>query len=199
MKKKFITGIIAILPIGLTLFVIWFLVIKIGGILSVVFKAIPLLSQLPSPIISVIGFLALLLLIYIIGVITSSYIGNKILKYTENLFARVPLIRTLLISARKFTDAIFMDKSAFKKAVLIEWPRKGTYTIAFMTNETSWEIDGEQGNVNLFMPTTPNPTTGFYIIIPRSQVIETNLSIDEAIRALISGGVVLPEKRKITK
>lgn len=199
MKRKFVTGLITTLPIGLTLFVIWFLVIKIGGILSAAFKLIPSLSRLPSPVISVIGFFALLILIYIIGVITSSYVGNKILKFTENLFTRVPLIRTLFISAKKFTDAIFMDRSAFKKAVLIEWPRKGVYTMAFMTNETSWEIEGNEMTVNLFMPTTPNPTSGFYIIMPRSQVIETNLSIDEALRTLISGGVILPGKRKVER
>lgn len=199
MKGKFITGLITILPIGLTALIVWFLVTKIGGIWKGAFKKIPVLSILPDPVISIIGFVAIILLIYIIGVIASGYIGKKILKLTENLFSRLPVVRTLYNSARELTNAIFVDKAAFKKAVLIEWPRKGVYTIAFVTNETSWEIDNEKENVNLFMPTTPNPTTGFYIVMPRSQVRETNLSIDEALRTIISAGIILPDKRKITK
>lgn len=199
MKRKFITGLVVILPIGLTLFIIWFLVTRVGGILGVVFKKIPCLSTLPYPVTSLIGFVAIILLIYIIGVITSGYIGNRILRFTENLISRFPLIRTIYISARKITDAIFRDKSAFKKAVLIEFPRKGVYAIGFLTNEASWGIRGDEDNVNIFIPTAPNPTSGFYLIVPKSQVIDAHLSIDEALRTIISGGVIVPDIRKTTK
>ncbi|MCK4307385.1 DUF502 domain-containing protein [candidate division WOR-3 bacterium] len=199
MKRKFITGVVALLPIGLTVFVVWFSVIRIGGLLEVVFKRIPELSSLPSPVISLIGFSTLVLIVYIIGVITSSYVGKRVLKFGEDLIAKVPLIRTLYISVRKFTNAIFIDKSAFEKAVVIEYPRKGIYTMGFMTNESDWEIDGKKGNVNVFIPTSPNPTSGYYIIIPRSEIRETELSIDAALRTIISGGVILPKKRKLTK
>jgi uncharacterized membrane protein len=196
MKRKFITGLVAILPIGLTLFVFQFLVLRIGGLLKVAFKHIPQLSLLPSPIISIIGFLTIILLIYMIGVATSGYVGNRILKFAENLMSKVPIIRILYIAVRRFTNAIFIDKSAFKKAILIEYPRKGIFTLAFMTNESSWNIDGEGANISLFVPTTPNPTSGFYLVVPRSEVRETNLTIDEALRTIISGGVILPDHRQ---
>jgi uncharacterized membrane protein len=199
MKKKFITGLVAILPIGLTIFVIWFLVMKIGGILETVFKKIPFLSLLPSPVVSLIGLLALIIVIYIIGFITSSYIGNRILKFTDFLITRLPVIRTLYLSARKITNAIFVDKSAFKKAVFVEYPRKGIYTIGFMTNEESWETDDKEENVNIFIPTTPNPTSGIYVVVPKKDIRDTYLSIDEALQTIISGGVILPKKRKLTK
>ncbi|MBI4723119.1 MAG: DUF502 domain-containing protein [Candidatus Stahlbacteria bacterium] len=226
MKKRFITGLIAILPISLTLLIIWFLVTRIGNILGVAIKYIPGLSILPTPVISLIGFLAIILLIYLIGVITSGYIGKRILNYTETLFSKFPVVRTVYTSAHKLTDAIFLSKSAFKKTVFVEFPRKGIYTIGFLTNEASWEIVAEQksrpggiepnklndtnepnainelnainDNVNVFIPTAPNPTTGFYLIIPKSQIMEANLSIDEALRTIISGGVIVPDKRKIT-
>jgi uncharacterized membrane protein len=196
MKRKFITGLVAILPIGLTLFVLQFLVLRIGGLLKVAFRRIPWLSLLPSPIISIIGFLSILLLIYMIGVITSSYIGNRLLKFAENLISKLPIIRTLYTAVRRFTNAIFIDKSAFKKAILIEYPRRGIYTLAFMTNESSWDIDTIGANISLFVPTTPNPTSGFYLVVPRAEVRETNLTIDEALRTIISGGVILPKHRQ---
>jgi len=199
MKRKFITGIVALLPIGFTVFICWFLVIRIGGLLEAVFNRIPALSLLPSPVISLIGFLALLIIIYIIGVITSSYIGRRLLKLGEDLISKVPIIRTVYISARKLTNAIFIEKSAFKKAIIVEFPRKGIYTMGFMTNEHSWEIDGKEENVNVFIPTSPNPTSGYYVIVPKSEIRETDLSIDTALRTIISGGVILPEQRKLTK
>ncbi len=199
MKRKFITGIVALLPIGLTVFIIWFMVMKIGGLLEVVFRKIPTLSNLPLPLISFFGFLTLVLIIYMIGIITSSYIGKRILKFGEDIISKVPLIRIIYTSVRKFTNAVFIDKSAFEKAVVIEYPRKGIYTMGFLTNESSWEIDGKGENVNVFIPTSPNPTSGYYIIVPRVEIRETDLSIDGALRTIISGGVILPRNRKLTK
>jgi len=198
-KGKFVTGIVALLPISVTVFIIWFLVIKTGGLLETVFKKIPILSTLPSIVVSFIGFLALLTIIYLIGVITSGYVGRQILKLGENIVSKVPLIRVIYTSAREFTNSIFVNRGAFKRVVLIEYPRKGIYTLAFMTNESNWKIDGVEDNVNVFVPTTPNPTSGFYMIIPRSEVRETSLSIESAMKIIISGGVILPDNRDAQK
>ncbi|MCK4353569.1 DUF502 domain-containing protein [candidate division WOR-3 bacterium] len=199
MKRKFITGIVALLPVGLTIFVVWFLVIKIGGLLQIIFEKIPHLSSLPSGIISLMGFITLVIIIYIIGVITSSYIGRRLFKFGEDIISRVPLIRTIYTSIRKFTNAVFMERSAFKKAVLIEYPRKGLYTLAFMTNELSWKVDGKEDNVSVFIPTSPNPTSGYYIIVPRSDIRETSLTVDSAMKVIVSGGVILPKNRETQK
>ncbi|MDI6839460.1 MAG: DUF502 domain-containing protein [bacterium] len=199
MKRRFVTGIIALLPIGVTVFIVWFLVTRIGGILEAAFKKIPLLSTLPSIVISFIGFLAFLALIYIIGTIASGYIGRRVFKFGEEIVSKVPIIRVIYTSARKFTNAIFVDRAAFKKVVLVEYPRKGLYTLAFMTNESSWRINEKEDNVSVFIPTAPNPTSGYYAIVPRSEIRETSLSVDSAMRVIISGGIILPDEREAKK
>lgn len=194
-RSTFIMGIIAILPIGLTFVVVWFLIAKIGGFFSVIFKNAILFQSLPSYVISLIGFIFIVAIIYLIGIITSSYIGRHTLKFGERMIERLPFIRTIYTSARRFTNAVFLDKGAFRKVVLIEYPRKGTWTLAFMTNESTWKIDKEY--INVFVPTSPNPTSGFYIIYPKGEAKETDLSVDEAFRTIISGGVILPENRNV--
>lgn len=197
MRRKFITGIVALLPIGFTIFIIWFLVLRIGGLLKMFFRKIPALETLPPPIISLIGFLTLLVIIYVIGLITSSYIGNRVLKFGESIISKVPIIRVLYTSMRKFTNTVFLDRGAFKKVVLVEYPRKGLYTMGFMTNESEWNIAGKKGYVNLFIPTSPNPTSGYYVIVPRSDIRETSLSIDNAMKTIVSGGVIVPKDRNV--
>jgi len=197
MRRKFITGIVALLPIGFTIFIIWFLVLRIGGLLKIFFRKIPALETLPPPIISLIGFLTLLVIIYVIGLITSSYIGNRVLKFGESIISKVPIIRVLYTSMRKFTNTVFLDRGAFKKVVLVEYPRKGLYTMGFMTNKSEWIIAGKKGYVNLFIPTSPNPTSGYYVIVPRSDIRETSLSIDSAMKTIVSGGVIVPKDRNV--
>jgi uncharacterized membrane protein len=195
MKKRFITGVVVTLPIGIVVFVLWFLIVKIGGILSVIFNKIPNLENLPSIVVSLIGFLTLIIVIYIIGCITSSYIGNKLLQIPEFILSKLPVIRILYGAAKKITTAIFIDKSAFKKAVIIEYPRKGIYTLAFITNEGGFRVTEEKEYVNLFIPTTPNPTSGIYIVAPKKELIDPKITIDEALQTIISGGVIIGLKK----
>jgi uncharacterized membrane protein len=196
-KGKFIAGLTALIPGVITILILWFLVAKVGGLLNAAFKKIPLLAGFPSPLISLIGFFAVLIFIYLIGIITTSFIGRWVMKFTENIFKKLPLIKDIYTSARQLTDAIFLNRSAFKQVVLLEYPRKGTYTMAFVTNDNEWNIGDKGGNINLFIPTSPNPTSGYYIIAPKNSLIPLSMAIDEAFKVIASGGVILPKDRNV--
>ena len=199
LKSVFLAGIITILPLGFTVFVIIFLVNLLGNIAGRVLKYIPRLSTFPPYAITIIGFFTLIIVIFFIGMITSSFIGRWLLRLTDRFFSKLPLVRSVYSSARQLTDTLFIDRSALKEVVLIEYPRKGIYTLAFVTNETRWKIEkhGNLNCVNVFVPTSPNPTSGFFLIIPEDEIIKTNIPIEWGFKIIVSGGIVLPDDRSI--
>jgi len=199
-KSFFLAGIITILPLGLTIFVIIFLVNLLGNIAGRVLKYVPTLSTFPPYTITIIGFFILIVIIFFIGMITSSVIGRWFLRLTDRFFSRLPFIRSVYSSARQLTDALFIDRSAFKEVILIEYPRKSLFTLAFVTNETKWKVNkgGEKDCVNVFIPTSPNPTSGYYLIIPKEDIMHTKLSVEEGFKIIVSGGIVLPNDRSIS-
>ena len=148
-KSFFLTGIITILPLGLTIFVVIFLVNLFGNITGRLLKYIPTLSTFPPYAITLIGFFSLIIIIFIIGVITSSFIGKWFLRITDRFFSKLPFIRSVYSSARQLTDTLFIDRSALKDVVLIEYPRKGIFTLGFVTNETKWEVGRENQKKNV--------------------------------------------------
>ncbi|MDD5528496.1 MAG: DUF502 domain-containing protein [bacterium] len=195
MRKNLITGIIALLPIGLTIFVFWFLIDKFGGIFSNFFKLIPGVCTLYPFVHSFMGFLAFLIIVWVIGAIATSYIGHRFFVLWESIIIKVPFIRPIYAAGRQLSDALSIDKSksAFKSVVIVEFPRKGVYSMGFLTNDKSLKIKDVPDNISVFVPTVPNITTGFYLIIPRSEVIEIPITIDAALRTIVSGGIIPPE------
>jgi uncharacterized membrane protein len=198
-RSIFLTGIITILPLGLTIFVVIFLVNLLGNITGRVLKYVPWISTLHPSVITIIGFFALIVIIFIVGAITSSFIGKWLLGLTDRFFSKLPLVRSVYSSARQLTDTLFVDRSALKQVVVIEYPRKGIYTLAFVTNEDVWEIKRGRTKkcVNVFVPTSPNPTSGYYLLVPEKDVIPTGLPIEWGFKIIVSGGIVLPKERKI--
>ncbi len=193
-KNRFLLGLAAVIPIFLTLFVIWYLTTRIGGILSGVFSRIPQLSGLPEYIIALLGFFAVILLVYLVGFLATSLLGKSTLRLLEWFLKRIPLIRGIYSGARQLTNALFVDRSAFKKAVLVEFPRKGLYSIGFVTNEKGYK-EGDTYLFSLFIPTTPNITTGFYILAREDKLIFLPFGVEKAFNILISGGVIsVPEE-----
>jgi uncharacterized membrane protein len=198
-RQNFLTGLIAIAPIGASLFVAYFLIVRVGNILGQFFQKIPVFSSEFSFVAPVLGFIAIILLLYFIGLITSNFIGRWFLSRGEWILTRVPLVGTVYSSAKELAKNLFGEKTAFRKAVFIQFPRKGFFTLAFVTGEPKWSLTGEQGKkgVNIFVPTCPNPTSGYFIIIPEDEVIQTELTVEEALKIIISGGMVVPEERVI--
>jgi len=193
-KRYFITGLVAILPLGLTVGVIWFLIQKIGGFFGKYFTQISLFRDISKPLSSLLGFIAVIIGIYIIGFITSSFIGRWALNTLDKIMTKLPFVKGLYNATRQLVNAIMIDHSAFSKVVIIKYPCENTYTLAFLTSKDKWKI-GEKEYFNVFLPTSPNPTSGYYLIYPASQIIETGISIQDGFKIITSGGVILPNMR----
>lgn len=194
-KRHFITGLVAILPLGLTAGVIWFLIQKIGGFFGKYFIQISMFSNISKPLSSLLGFIAVIIGIYIIGFITSSFIGRWFINTLDKIMTRLPFVKGLYNATRQLVNAIMIDHSAFSKVVIIKYPWENTYTLAFLTSKDKWEIEGKE-YFNVFLPTSPNPTSGYYLIYPASEIIETEISIQDGFKIITSGGVILPKTRK---
>lgn len=194
-KRYFITGLVAILPVGLTVGVIWFLIQKIGGFFGKYFTQFSLFKNISTPLSSLIGFIAVIVGIYLIGFITSGFVGRWALNTLDKIMTKLPFVKGLYNATRQLVNAIMIDHSAFSKVVIIKYPWEQTYTLAFLTSEDKWEIGGKE-YFNIFLPTSPNPTSGYYLIYPASEIIETKISIQDGFKIITSGGVILPNKRQ---
>ena len=201
LKNYFLTGLLVILPIFITGYVIWFLI----RIMDVMLKYIPpkfhpetyLHIRIPG-----LGLILVVILIFIVGILTRNLVGRKIVHFGENLVDRIPLVRILYTGVKQLAEAFFVNKNdAFKKVALLEYPRRGIYVIGFITGESKGELQNKTSKnmLNVFVPTTPNPTSGFYILIPEDEVILLNMSVEDAFKLIISGGIVSPPEKKLAR
>ncbi|KPK70517.1 hypothetical protein AMJ71_02950 [candidate division TA06 bacterium SM1_40] len=200
-RKNFATGLIAILPLALTVLVLWFFISKVGDIFGRAIRQIPQLEQLPNFVNALLGLIAMIILIYLIGLVTSSFLGRQLLRFGELLITRLPLIRSVYTSARQLTETLFVDKAAFRKVVLVEFPRKGMLGIGFVTSDRKWKINDDPPRYaqNVFLPTCPNPTSGWYLLIPEEEIISTSMTVEWGMKIVISGGMVLPYETDLDK
>ncbi len=189
-------GIAGIIPIMLTAYILFFLIKMMDNLLKIIPAGFQPDELLPFHIPGL-GIIITLILIFVIGLIIKSYIGNKLVVLGEWFVGKIPFVRGIYQALKQLVDAIFGDKSqSFKKVVLIEYPRRGMYALAFVTSETSGEAQDrtDQRCINLFIPTTPNPTSGFYIMAPEDDVKHMDMTVEEAFKLIISGGIVSPNK-----
>ena len=200
MKKKikttFLTGIAAIIPIGLTAYIFFHMIRMMDNLLKVIPSGFQPDDLLPFHIPGL-GIIFTLVLIFVIGLITKSYIGGKLVAIGEWFVDKIPVVRSIYQATKQLVEAVFGDKSrSFKKVVLLEYPRKGLYSLAFVTSESKGEVQTRtaQRCINLFIPTTPNPTSGFYIMAPEDDVEHLDMTVEEAFKLIISGGIVSPNK-----
>ncbi len=200
MKKKlkqiFLTGLAVTVPIGLTLYILFFLI----DIMDSLLKIIPLRYH-PDTLLGIhipgLGTIVTVILIFICGLITASYVGNRIVQSGEDLLYRIPFVRTIYQAIKRFSDTMVMDRrSSFKRVVLVEFPRKGLYAIGFVTGKPDLEFKKGPGDnyASVFLPTTPNPTSGYLIIVPEDELIEVHMSVEEALTYIISVGIVTPSE-----
>lgn len=144
------------------------------------------------------GLLLTFLILLITGVFAANFVGRSLVHWWESVLERIPVVRSIYSAAKNFAEVVFSDSSqSFKKVLLIEYPRKGVYSLAFQTSTQLGEIQGRTGEDVLctFVPTTPNPTSGVIIMVPRKDVIELDMDVDEALKMIISLGVVVPTWR----
>jgi uncharacterized membrane protein len=200
LRNAFITGIVVILPLGVTMIVIRFLLDKIGTPASKYFfwfldpelRAMPIV-QIGLEVISV---LVVLLLITLLGYSSRIFIGRFILNSMERLLDRVPFISTVYRSVKQIVQTFSQQKKAvFQEVVLIEYPRKRCYVLGFLTSTAKGETQDVTGEhiVNVFVPTTPNPTSGFLLMLPEEDITRLEMSIPDGMKLIISGGAVVPK------
>jgi len=146
------------------------------------------------------GLILVVILVFVIGLLARNIVGRKIVRLGENIVDRIPLVRVLYAGVKQLLEPLFLQKTdAFKRVALLEYPRRGAYVLGFITGESKGEVQSKTSKnmINVFVPTTPNPTSGFYILIPEDELILLNMSVEDAFKLIISGGIVSPpEARK---
>ena len=194
MKRYFITGLLIWVPLGLTAWVLKFLI----GTMDQSLLLLPDSLQ-PDRLLGMdipgIGTVLTLLVVFITGLMTANILGQKLVSFWEGVLWRIPVVKSIYWGIKQVSDTIFSSQGeAFRKALLVQYPREGAWTIAFMTGQPGGDVinhlEGEY--ISVYVPTTPNPTSGFFLMMPKSDVIELDMSVDEALKYIISMGVVPP-------
>ncbi|MEO8838971.1 MAG: DUF502 domain-containing protein [Herbaspirillum sp.] len=196
MRKYFITGLLVLVPLAITL---WVLSLIIGTM----DQSLLLLPERWRPQalfgfgVPGLGTILTLLIIFVTGVAAHNLIGNQVVLMWESVLTRIPVVNSIYSSVKQVSDTLFSSSgNAFRKAVLVQYPRAGSWTIAFVTGTPGGDVRNHlHGDyVSIYVPTTPNPTSGFFLMMPRADVIELNMSVDAALKYIISMGVVAPEQ-----
>ena len=201
-RNRLMAGMLVLVPVGVTLLVMrWVLQWMAGFFQPIVEKLTvrldtaldmthipPQVLQVPLMIVSIAGFL---LAVYLVGALAQAVIGRRLIQAGETVLMRVPLARTIYSAAKQVMEAIAIPtRSALRTVVLVEFPRLGIWSVGFLTGRVV-EAD-DQGMLKVFVPTTPNPTTGFFVIVPHEDVVTTDLTVEEAFKMIISGGIISP-------
>ncbi len=193
-RRYFVTGLLIWVPLAITAWVLSLIV----GTLDQTLHLLPeplhprtwLGFDLPGA-----GVVLTLLIIFATGVLAANFIGQHLVVWWERLLARIPVVNSIYKSVKQVSDTLFSPSgNAFRKALLVQYPRQGAWTIAFLTGKPGGDaarhLDGDF--VSIYVPTTPNPTSGFFLMMPKADVIELDMSVDEALKYIISMGVVAP-------
>ncbi|SVA20315.1 uncharacterized protein METZ01_LOCUS73169 [marine metagenome] len=190
--KKFrtiiVAGLLVWVPLGATIFVLRLLISLFGNLDSW------LSDQLNIPIAGI-GILLALLVLLGTGLIAANYFGKRFVSFWESFLERIPLVRNIYSAVKRFAEIVLSDSSqSFSKVLLIEYPRKGLYSLSFQTSQDLGEVQGKTGEdlVCVFVPTTPNPTSGLILMVPKQDVIELDMGVEDALKMVISLGVVVP-------
>jgi uncharacterized membrane protein len=193
MRSRFITGALVAFPLAVTIFFGRFLF----GLLDR--WSYPISQRLVGYPIPGAGALLAILLIFALGMLAHNMIGRRILRFGERLISRVPVLRPVYMGAREVTRVLGTDRTKdFRRVVVVPFPTREILSIAFLTNE--FELDGPRGRerwASVFMPTTPNPTTGFYMLVPAELIKDSSLTVEEAVKMVISGGLLSPDPTRI--
>ena len=197
MRKYFITGLLIWIPLVITLWVLDLVV----GMLDQSLRLLPPKYQTEAWLgfhIPGLGVVLTLLIVFVTGVFGANLLGAKLVNFWHDILHRIPVVNTIYSSVKQVSDTLFSSGGqAFRRALLIEWPRPGMWTIAFLTGTPGGDVARHlQGDyVSVYVPTTPNPTGGYFVMLPRKDVIELDMSVDDALKYIVSMGVVAPNGR----
>lgn len=188
-KRYFLSGVLIVVPIILTYIVLKFLFEAIDGILQ------PILYRILGYSVPGLGIFTTILVIILAGVLTRNFIGAWLYKRSDRMLVRMPIIRPIYSAAKQLLEAVTIPSTrSFKEAALIEYPRRGIYALCFISKRVDLEINGEtRVFVTVFIPSTPTPVSGVVIMAPADEVMPVNMTVEEGIKFLVSGGVASPE------
>ncbi len=194
LRKWLIAGLLVIVPLVITLGVLNWII----GTLDQTLAILPEAWQ-PDKLLGMhipgFGVILTLLILLLVGGITSNFIGRKLVGWGDSLVRRIPVVRSIYSSVKQVSDTVFSDSgNAFRTAVLVQWPREGVWTVAFVTGAPSGEVAAylRDEYLSVFVPTTPNPTGGYFVMVRKSECIELDMSVDAALKYIVSMGVVAP-------
>ncbi len=191
LRRDFVAGLLVFVPVGFTIIGVWWIIDQLDRlVLPRIFSALGLEGGQPF----LLGTLVTLLLILSAGALTRSFIGRGALGFWERIVERIPVARSLYSVVKQFMQATMGEGTRnFRRVVLIEYPRRGIYCYAFVTGSVDQGFPGQQGPLTkVFVPSTPNPTTGYYLLLPNREIRETGLTIEEAFKLIISAGIASP-------
>lgn len=200
LRASFLTGLIVIAPVGLTIWLIWSV---IGWIDSVVLPLVPYDFQ-PEEYIGInlrgIGVIIFLLFTIIVGWLAKGLLGRSLIRVAENVVQNVPVVRSIYSGVKQIAETVFaQSERSFEKACLFEYPRKGIWAIGFISTTAKGEVADRAATsgdlVSVFVPTTPNPTSGFLLFFPREDIMELEMSVEDAAKLVISAGLVYPNPK----
>jgi len=187
-RRHFLSGVLVVVPLILTFIVIRFLFTSIDGVLQ------PYLHSVLGYYIPGLGLVTTLCLIILAGLVTRNYVGHRIYRVGDRILTRMPIVRPIYSAAKQLLTAITGPSTkSFQEVVLIEYPRKGVYAMGFASNTVELEPKDSMTLVTVFVPSTPTPVSGFVIMVPPEEVVRINMTIEEGVKFLVSGGVASPD------
>lgn len=188
-KRRFLTGLLVLMPTVLTAYVLYRIFEWVDGILA------PITARHPYLDIPGLGFVGVIVIILLAGVVGGGFFGRTLFKWFEGGLEKIPMVRSIYVAIKQVSEVFLkQERSVFKEVVLVQYPRPGVYVIGFVT--ATWRFKGADGLehdfVTIFLPTTPNPTSGILLMVRRAEAIPADLSLEEAMKMVISGGAVVP-------
>ena len=195
LRTIIVAGRLVWIPLGLTIFVIKLLIDLLGQTYLLIPPALRPENLIGTEIPGI-GVIVAIIVVLLTGLVTANYFGKSIVKAWDAFLDRIPLIRSIYSPLKKFSELVLSDQTqSFSKVLLIEYPRKGIYSLCFQTSKELGEVQNQAGEemVCVYIPTTPNPTSGYIVLVPQNEVKELKMSVEDALKMIISLGVVVPD------
>jgi uncharacterized membrane protein len=196
-RRYFVAGVLFFAPIGITIWAIGSIVVWLDNLILPAFLKLVIPGLEEAPPLPLVGMLFTFFVIILLGVIARHFFGVEFQRTWERMLSRVPVARSIYAGVKQLLEAIFTSEqsSRFNRVVMIEYPRRGVYALAFTTGPARGEVQAavEEGMINCFLPTTPNPTSGFYLLVPERDIVDVDLSVEDAFKIVMSAGLVTPE------
>jgi uncharacterized membrane protein len=197
--RYFVAGVLTFAPIGITIWAIAWIIQRLDNLLLPRVLRLIFPDHVEPPNLPLVGAIFTLFVILLFGVVARHLFGREIVRLWERLLSRVPVARNIYAAVKQLLDAIFVSSSqtSFRRVVLVEYPRKGVYAIAFTTGPARGPVVGsveEDDLVNVFVPTTPNPTSGFYLLVPENDLTSLEVTVEQAFKLVMSAGLVSPDE-----